>query len=128
MKISALLITITIMSVIMAAPAEVAIPSAFSQFGENLKGEQSFLLKARIIVNDPGTKTVEIKLKSENVAQEQLYDRSLDNNSKTRLKFKFNEALNTPYEICAESIQDKDVYACKGGLLSDNKPNITLTL
>ena len=128
MKISCLVITIAIISVFMAAPAEVTIPPVFSQLGDNLKGDQSFLLKARIVVSDPGTKTVEIKLKSENVAQEQIYDRSLDNNSKTRLKFKFNESFNAPYEICAESVQDKEVYACKGGVLSNMKTNVTLTI
>ena len=126
MKISILSISISIMGVLMAHTSEMSIPLIFAQLSEDTKDSEQFLLKARVIVKDPNTEQVEIKLKSENVAQEKFYDKNLDDNSKTRLKFKFNEAFNAPYEICAESVQDKDVYACKGGLLETVKPNLTL--
>ena len=127
-NLSILIIPITIISIIFAPSLEVTLPSAFSQLLENEKSDQSFLLRARIIVNDPTTETVGVKLKSQNIAQEQSYDRSVDDNSQTRLKFKFNDVFNTQYEICATSNQDSNVYACKGGLLYTLKPNVTLTL
>ncbi|MGD1838984.1 MAG: hypothetical protein ACPKPY_13125 [Nitrososphaeraceae archaeon] len=123
-----LITTIAIIGVIMAIYSEITIPLAFSQAFENENIDNYFLLKARIIVKDSSTQTIEVKLKSQNIVQEQFYDRSIDDNSQTLLKFKFNEAFNAPYEICAESVQEKYVYACKGGLLYDLRPNVTLTL
>ena len=127
-KFSIFIIPIIVVSIIFAPSLGSTIPVAFSQLLEDEKGEKSFLLRARIIVKDPNTETIQIKFKSQNAAQEQLYDRSADDNSQTRLKFKFNESLNAPYEICAESIQDSKVYTCKGGLLYTLKPNVTLTI
>ena len=100
----------------------------FSQLLQNEIKEDSFLLKARIIVKDSKTETIQVKLKSQNSIQEQFYDKSMDDNSQTLLKFRLNEVFNTPYEICAESLQEKYVYACKGGILYNLKPNVTLTL
>ena len=127
-KISILVIAFSIISITIGSSSNMTIPLAFSQFVEDDEKDKSFLLRARIIINDQSTEQVEIKLKSENVAQQEFFDKNIENKSKTKLKFKFNEAFNAPYEICSESIQDNDVYACKGGILYTLRPNVTLTL
>ena len=127
-KFSICIVPITIIGIFTATFSGITIPSAFSQLLENENTDNSFLLKARIIVKDSNTDTIEVKLKSQNVIQEQFYDRSIDDNSQTLLKFRFDEAFNSSYEICAESVQESNVYACKGGILYTFKPNVTLTI
>ena len=122
------LVIIAIIIVISTIHLESYNSLAFSQVLQNENKQDLFLLKARIIVKDSKTEKIEVKLKSQNAIQEQFYDKSIDDNSQTLLKFRLNEVFNTPYEICAESLQEKYVYACKGGILYDLKPNVTLTL
>ncbi|MGD1837643.1 MAG: hypothetical protein ACPKPY_06250 [Nitrososphaeraceae archaeon] len=125
-KISILIITLSITGVIMAPSAEMSIPYAFSQLLESENNEKNFLLRVRIIIKDKSTEQVEIKFKSEDVAQKQIFDKGSNDSSKKRFKFKFIEEFNSPYEICAESAQNKDIYACKGGILYTLRPNVTL--
>lgn len=59
------------------------IPSLFSLLSENDKSDQLFLLRTRIIVNDLATDEIKIKLKSQNVVQEQFYNKSTGDTSQT---------------------------------------------
>ena len=130
MKISIIIIiTLSITSLMFAATSAMSIPKAFSQLSDDDDEEEDrlFLLRARIIVDDQNTEQVEIKFKSDNVAQQEVFEKS-ENSTSKKFKFRFNEAFKAPYEICAESVQNKDVYSCKGGLLHSLKPNVTLHL
>ncbi|MGD1834369.1 MAG: hypothetical protein ACPKQO_01445 [Nitrososphaeraceae archaeon] len=59
------------------------IPSLSSLLSENDKSDQLFLLRTRIIVNDLATDQIKIKLKSQNVVQEQFYNKSTSDTSQT---------------------------------------------
>ena len=126
-RISIIIITLSITSLMIASTSGMSIPKAFSQLLDDDISDRLFLLRARIIVNDQSTEQVEIKFKSENVAKQQFFEKN-ENITSKKFKFRFNEAFKAPFEICAESVQNKDVYSCKGGLLYSLKPNVTLTL
>ena len=127
MRISIIIITVSITSLMIASTSGMSTPKAFSQLLDDDQNDRLFLLRARIVVNDQSTEQVEIKFKSENVALQQFFEKN-ENITSKKFKFRFNEAFNSPFEICAESVQNKDIYSCKGGLLFSLKPNVTLTL